>query len=152
MRSLFLKLTTVSLLVLAISACKKNKQNDSPELALENSTWLPSMTDVNPASTPNGNTLYYPWMQCNLNDSFTFRNGKIVAGNNASCNTKNQMAYYNDSLYTYHPEKKEIWLRYGQYTHKLLVLDFTKDHLKLAAVTSSLTGYNYIIYLYKRKQ
>ncbi|WP_437921529.1 hypothetical protein [Sphingobacterium sp. LRF_L2] len=146
-------LFTVSLL----SGCSKDDADQNEEYILKNSTWVATTVDANPDTNPpgqfgaNGNNNYYPWLDCQLDDSFTFSQGNLTIDDNG---TNCEVDFVIDNkvqAFSYNAESKQLTVGEGQDPIIFTVYELNKDRLKLGLSLVAPGGGANLVFLFKRK-
>jgi hypothetical protein len=139
-------------LLLVFASCKKDR-NDSPELLLENTVWQPSLTGDNPTTRNYGELILFNlWLECDLDDRLTFKNGKFFVNYNSTCESdKSIFAKYNNSNYSYYPDEKLLVIGDADNALSLQVFEVSKSQLKIGRHIPQSMGVSYLGFIFKRK-
>ncbi|WP_127124728.1 hypothetical protein [Pseudoflavitalea rhizosphaerae] len=146
------------ILILVSFSCKKNS-NDSPEWLLENNSWQPALADEHTRPGTYGEfILFSPWLECDLDDQLTFKDGKFFVDLNATCDIdKSIFTKYNNAKYFYDPLKKQLIIGDGNDGLSFTVFEVSEKRLVIGrpiAAVPALGGvipYNYLGYLFLKK-
>mgnify|MGYP000962535327 CR=1 FL=1 len=150
MKSLCLLL--FSLTCFTLYSCKKNKA-DNTIVTLAGTRWTISLIVENEATNPpgaNGSNVYYPWLDCNKEDTYTFSDGQLkYDSHGVECSSGR--LFEASSEFTYDLNTKNLTIKSGNLIKTFQGLELTKDRLKLCQPTPLTTTNGYMIYLFKKK-
>lgn len=138
-------------LLLVFSSCKKDR-NTSPELLLENTVWQPSLIDNNPTTGLYGELILFNlWLECDLDDRLTFKNGKFFVNYNTTCdNDISIFAKYNNTNYSYYPDKKLLVIGDANSSLSFQVFEVSGNQLIIGRPIPVYMGVSHQGYLFKR--
>lgn len=110
------------------------KENNSETDFLYSKTWKIGLTDKNPSSNPNGRIIYSAPQQCNLDDTYTFKednNQLVINKGNEKCSaTESDPETLSFSVNT---SKKVLTIGNDTYT----IIDFSESQIKYGMPISS---------------
>lgn len=145
----FNALICCAILTVFFSACKKTDHTDSPLNSLENTSWTPALTDNDPDRNNNEGNLYYPWLECGMDDVYTF--GKTdfqLMETGTSCHDSNLWSSFRNQPYSYNQEQQQLTIGTGAQTVLFQVLELNKDRLKLSQPMSQGKS---MLFIFQRK-
>ena len=150
MKNIFLTFICFAVL---FTSCKDKEETVEPTDEFANTSWQPTLTDANPATNPSGDfgatgtNGYYPWAACNLDDKFSFKDGKFEHNNgNTVCDADYLSAMLASKSYAYDKDKKTLTIGGFQ----IMVYEFSNTQLKLGFPNPLPAGpKNYVILLKK---
>lgn len=120
-------------LTFLFTACKDEEETVAPVDEFANTTWQPTNTDANPATNPSGDfggstSGPYPWPACNLDDKFSFTDGKFTINNGGTtCETDFLAGMLANKEYSYNKTSKTLSIGLNSIT----VYEFSATQLKL---------------------
>jgi hypothetical protein len=134
-------------ILLTLNSCKKDRgvgsdENDQLTL-LTNKPWKATLVDGNPASNPSGKIMYFPALQCQLDDRLSFNRNNQLSYNVGQVSCENEDG--NQTLdYKVDFNAKTITI-----DNKVLkIAELSSTRLKLYSVLPDVTGYSALVYLY----
>lgn len=147
------------LLYAILSGCKKENSNEVTAGPFENTTWQVALTDENPDTNPpggfgiNGINQYYPWLNCNLDDRFSFKDNTLSFDNNGTaCENDLKLIFEsNTQPYAYNEQSKTLTLGSGNNAIDLQVFELSSSRLKIGVPIPSASGIGYVILIFKRQ-
>lgn len=144
-------------LCFVVLSCAKT-DDDGPTDGLAGTRWQVTLTDENPASNPTSmggsvEVLYHPWLECDKDDTFTFKDGRlsIDQGANVCEGGGNLIATLAGQPFTYDKEAKRLTVGAGESSVSLEVYELNGSRLKVGVPIASGTGYNFLLFLFKKK-
>lgn len=160
---------TIRLLLLVLCgctaiSCAKNDNGGDPTDLLAGTRWQAVRIDENPASNPPGEFRYasdhdfhtkhqyYPWQDCQLDDTFAFKNGKIAVDDNGSpCSYGIDQEFELASQpYVYDEVAKKLTVGTGEDSVTFDVYEINKSRLKIGLTVATAGGFKYIVFLFRK--
>lgn len=153
----------------AAISCEKSSSGDNndPAHILASTHWRATLTDENPATNPPGefgdvndvdyNNLkhhqYYPWQDCHMDDTFTFKNGRFnVDDNKTVCpDGMDLILGLANQPYVYDEASKKLTIGAGDDSATVQVYELNETRLKLGVALITASGLKHIIFLFKKK-
>ncbi len=148
------------MLIVTMASCEKADESPfNPANGPSNSSWKATMHDENLATNPPGEfgwlgyNQYYPWLDCHLEMTFSFRkDGKFVISNAGSDCKKDDLIFrLSNGPFTYDEERKLLVIGIGDERLTLEVSELNNERLKLSAPIHTNGGLAYIVFIFKRK-
>ena len=133
---------SVLFLFALVSSCKKDENEEMIDI-ITSKAWKFGLTDLNTHTNPSGDNTYYAVLECEKDDTFTFKtDGTVVRvfgakkcdGDTGTSKTLN---------YSFNKETKELAIDGVKYT----VVEENKSQLKYVLVTPQASGVGNKIYL-----
>lgn len=123
-------------------SCKKDENEEIIDV-LTSKTWKFGLKDLNVSTNPSGNNALYAVLECEQDDTFTFRaDGKMVrAYGSKKCDGNTATNKTVD--YTFNKQTKELTIDGLKYA----VVEENKTQFKYYVVVPNATGSNNMIYL-----
>jgi len=151
-------LLLVACACVAVSCAKNDDGGDRADL-LAGTRWQATLIDENPETSPRDgygewNSLYYPWQDCHMDDTFTFKNSNFFIDDNGSvCEGGVDLIFEKSSQsYTYDEASKQLLIGTGEDAVRLQVYELTETRLKIGAMLPpGAATYDHLIFLFKRK-
>ena len=142
--------------VLSCIACDKQEKDANEKNNLLNTVWMASLIDDNPDTNPpgdfgfSGDNLYFPWLACHLDDSFTFTAGKLIIDSNGTDCEEGTGSVFEakDQSYTYNSDRKQLTIETVAGNVTLQVYEVNQLRLKVGFPIPM--GGN-MVFLFKRK-
>lgn len=146
-------------------SCAKNDDGADPADLLAGTRWQASLIDENPASNPPGefryagnhdfNTKhqYYPWQECQRDDTFAFKNGKMAVDNNGTpcLNELDLIFEFANQPYVYDEEAKKLTVGVGEDSVTFDVYELNKSRFKMGLTVPTAGGFKYVVFLFKSR-
>lgn len=135
------KLFVVVLLVFMIVSCKKDIV--IPEEILTSKSWKRALSDVNPATNPPGNVLYYGVQQCEKDDTFTFSQDGIVTINKGTDKCDGNEMQIERITYNVNRSSKTLTIAGTSF----MIAEESQQQIKYYVAAPPGTPYQYIVFL-----
>lgn len=138
----------LALLILCFSSCKKDDDVavDGPTL-LKTGSWKRSLYDLNAATNPVGNVTYYARLDCETDDTYTFKdNGQLVVDRGQKKCSDTEISP-ETLTYSVDLDKKTITLNKITY----VLTEITKTQLKYYTPAAANSQANNVIYVYQHQ-
>jgi hypothetical protein len=135
-------LFTALVLFTTFLGCKKDESEDMIDI-LTSKNWKFGLVDKNAATNPSGDNLYYAVLECEQDDTFTFRTDGTMLRAYGSKKCTGNDAVNKIVPYSFNKETRELSIDGVKYT----VAEENKTQFKYFLVTPGTTGVNNTIYL-----
>lgn len=128
--------------VAAFAGCRKEESEEMIDV-ITSKTWKFGLTDLNKQTNPSGNNAYYAVLECEQDDTFTFKtDGTVLRAYGAKKCTGNDAANQTFS-YSYNKATKELVMDGVKYT----VVEENKTQFKYVQTMPNVSGVSNQIYL-----
>jgi len=134
----------IAFLLWLLAACNKNTAVDgSAGDLLTSRPWIPSLTDDNKATNPKGNVIYFAFLSCQNDDTYTFSNNQLTLNTGLNhCDVKE--AQSTDYNYTIDKVSNTININYIPFT----LAEVSATQLKYYMAIPGVSGIQYVVYIY----
>lgn len=140
-KSQVLALFILLLLIIAF-ACKKDENEEIIDI-ITSKAWKFGLTDLNTHTNPAGNNSYYAVLECEKDDTFTFKTDGTMVRTFNSKKCDGDVGAFKTVNYSFNKDTRELTIDGVKYA----VTEENKSQLKYVLVTPAATGANNRIYL-----
>ena len=124
------------------TACKKDENEEIIDI-ITSKTWKLGLTDLNTRTNPSGNNTYYAVLECEQDDTFTFKTDGTMVRTFGSKKCDGDTGTSKTINYSYNKETKELTIDGIKYT----VAEENRSQLKYTLTTPATSGVSNKIYL-----
>ena len=130
-----------------------------PSDSFAGTRWQTTLIDKNPSTNPQrgpgseADNLYHAWLNCQMDDTFTFANGHFSINDNGSvCDSgEDLIVEQSGQPYHYNEASKQLTIGTGDEAVTFQVYELNKDRLKIGVAVQTGTGFRYMIFIFKKK-
>lgn len=140
-QSRVLALSVLFLFVLVL-ACKKDENEEMIDI-ITSKAWKFGLTDLNTHTNPSGNNAYYAVLECEKDDTFTFKADGTVVRVFGAKKCDDDTGTSKTLNYSFNKETKELVIDGVKFT----VVEENKSQFKYVLVTTATSGASNRIYL-----
>lgn len=133
---------SVLFLFVLVFACKKDENEEIIDI-ITSKAWKFGKTDLNTHTNPSGNNSYYAVLECEQDDTFTFKADGTMVRTFGAKKCDGDVGTSKTVNYSYNKESKELIIDDVKYT----VAEENKSQLKYVLVTPATSGVSNKIYL-----
>ncbi|WAC40092.1 hypothetical protein [Pedobacter sp. SL55] len=130
------------IIVASFIGCKKDENEEIIDV-ITSKTWKFGLTDLNTHTNPSGSNTYYAVLECEQDDTFTFKADGTLVRNFSTKKCEGDVGASKTVNYSYNKEIKELTIDGVKYS----VVEENRSQLKYILTTPATSGVSNKIYL-----